>query len=321
MLDKITASDLRIQEANEQRAGEYAEYERETFRPLEKGIVQQAEDFDTEGNREKMARAAAADVNTSFGNARSQENRALSRMGVNPNSGRFSALNRSLTLGQAGASAGAMTQARDNAEQLGFARKMDAASLGRNLASNSSGAYGISLAAGQQARVGAQAGTNLMGQGYASSGQQLSGAANSYGTAGNIYGSEYNARMQGYNANQAATGAMYSGIGQIAGMGVGGYAQGLGAAKGLTGADGGVVRKQAIRAADGVHVGRGAVRGPGGPVDDKVPALLSDGEYVLPSDTTKAIGKAKLDKLVAQTHTPAAVQRARKKRKAIKGRK
>lgn len=56
---------------------------------------------------------------------------------------------------------------------------------------------------------------------------------------------------------------------------------------------------------------RGLVRGPGGPVDDMIPAMLSDGEYVLPADTVKAIGKKKLDKVVKKTHTPAAIQRKR----------
>lgn len=63
--------------------------------------------------------------------------------------------------------------------------------------------------------------------------------------------------------------------------------------------------------ADGgeVHKGSGRVRGIGGPVDDMIDAKLSDGEYVLPADTVKHIGIKKLDKLVASTHTPAAVQR------------
>lgn len=62
--------------------------------------------------------------------------------------------------------------------------------------------------------------------------------------------------------------------------------------------------------------GGGMVRGPGGPVDDKIPAMLSNGEYVLPADTVQKVGKEKLDKLVKATHTPAAIQR---KRKALKG--
>jgi len=59
------------------------------------------------------------------------------------------------------------------------------------------------------------------------------------------------------------------------------------------------------------HRGAGPVRGPGGPVGDKIPAMLSNGEYVLPADTVKAIGKNKLDKIVDKTHTPAAIQRSR----------
>lgn len=48
----------------------------------------------------------------------------------------------------------------------------------------------------------------------------------------------------------------------------------------------------------------GPVRGPGGPTDDKVPAMLSDGEYVLPADTVKAVGVDKLNALRDATHTP-----------------
>lgn len=47
----------------------------------------------------------------------------------------------------------------------------------------------------------------------------------------------------------------------------------------------------------------GAVRGPGGPRDDKIPAMLSNGEYVLPADTVRAVGKQRLDALRASTHT------------------
>ena len=309
MLQQLTQNEIAMQQANQKRADEYAQYERSTFRPLERGIVADAAAFDTEAKREQLAGLAAADVNAAFTNARGQENRALQRMGVNPNTGRFAALNQQLTLGQAGALAGAKNQARMDAENIGFARKMDAAGLGRNLATNASTAYGVSLSANQQARGGAMAPAGLMGAGYSSAQQGFSGAANSYGTAGNIYGQEFQGRMQGYQANQQAQGALWGGIGSIAGR--------VGAAW-MAKADGGEIRRSALRAADGVHVGAGDVSGPGGPVDDKVPALLSDGEYVLPADTTKAIGKQNLDKIVAKTHTPAEVQR---KRKAIKGKK
>lgn len=55
--------------------------------------------------------------------------------------------------------------------------------------------------------------------------------------------------------------------------------------------------------ADGGEAPDGGVKGPGGPTDDKVgPVMLSDGEYVLPADTVKAIGKDKLDAIREATH-------------------
>lgn len=47
----------------------------------------------------------------------------------------------------------------------------------------------------------------------------------------------------------------------------------------------------------------GDVKGPGGPTEDKVgPVALSDGEYVLPADTVRAVGVDNLDRLRAATH-------------------
>lgn len=48
----------------------------------------------------------------------------------------------------------------------------------------------------------------------------------------------------------------------------------------------------------------GKVRGPSMPADS-VPANLTGGEYVLPRDTTQAIGSSKLDRIVDKTHNPA----------------
>lgn len=312
MLDQLTQNEIDVSRANQTRADEYAQYERSTFRPLERGIVADAAAFDTDAKRQELAGQAVSDVNTSFSNARGQESRALQRMGLNPNSGRFAAMNSQLTLGQAATQAGSMNKARADAENIAFARKMDAAGLGRNLATNSSTAYGVALAANQQARTGAMAPAGVMGAGYSGAQQGYSSAAGSYGTAGNIYGQEFNARMRGYEASQAASGALASGIGSMVGTAAGAY---------IMKADGGQIRKSALKLADGAHIGSGPVSGPGGPVDDKIPAMLSDGEYVLPADTVQTVGKAKLDRLVKETHKPAAVQRARKKRTALKGKK
>ena len=142
-----------------------------------------------------------------------------------------------------------------------------------------------------------------MGNAYGQASNMYGGATNSYSAAGNIYGNEFNTRMQGYNAQLANSNQGAAAIGNIAGR-FAGSAEGSKLIASFL-ADGGKV-----------HKGKGAVRGPGGPVDDKIPAMLSNGEYVLPADTVKAIGKKNLDKVIAKTHTPAAVQR---RRQALKG--
>lgn len=46
----------------------------------------------------------------------------------------------------------------------------------------------------------------------------------------------------------------------------------------------------------------GKIAGPGGPEADKVPAMLSNGEYVLPAKTVAKVGKENLDTLVLHTN-------------------
>jgi hypothetical protein len=82
--------------------------------------------------------------------------------------------------------AGAMTGARERAQQLGYAKKLDAAGLGRGLAGASTAAYGSAVNAGNSAGGNYQsAGINNlqgMGQGASTIGQgqnmQLSGLGN-----------------------------------------------------------------------------------------------------------------------------------------------
>jgi hypothetical protein len=307
-----------IAKANQDRANEYADYERNTYRPIEQALVKQAAEYNTEAKREELARAGAADVSQAFGVARDQQRRQLGAQGLRPDSGRFAALNQQLNLQEALSRAGVQNKARTDAENLGFARAMDVTGLGRNLATNASTAYGVALQGSGQSTNTAMTGGNFMNSAYGQGSNMLGQATNAYGTAGNIYGQEFNARMQGYNAQKQAQGDMFGAIGGVAGRIGAAYMTG-GTSLALGGmADGGRVLGLRRYADGGPHEGAGPVSGPGGPVDDKIPAMLSNGEYVLPADTVKKVGVGRLDKLVKETHTPAAVQR---KRKALKGKK
>jgi len=305
LFEQITSSQLETDAATRKQAQEYYDDYKTTYRPVEQKMVKDALDYNTDAKREQLATTASGDVTQAFGVARGQQNRQLAAAGIRPDSNRFAALNNNLIVQEALGKAGAQNKARVDAEGLGYARLQDAVSLGKGLPGNSTTSYGVSINAGNSAGANANASYASMNQGYGTAINANNAAANAYGTAGNIYGQEFSGRMQGYNAQQQAAGGFWKGVGGLVGTGL---SMGTGSVGGklLGFADGGPLVK------------KGAIRGPGGPVDDKIPAMLSDGEYVLPADTVKAIGKDKLDKVVKKTHTPAEVQR---KRKALKGKK
>lgn len=164
ILQSIANQQIAAQNQQMQQAQDYYNYQRDTYRPLEQSIVADAQRFNTEAYRNELASKAAADAGRAFGIAQAQNNRAAASMGVNPNSGRFAGMQNATGLQQAAMRAQAQTAARSQAEQIGYARQLDAAGLGRGLAGASAAAYGGATAAGSAAGQSAQsAGQNYMG--------------------------------------------------------------------------------------------------------------------------------------------------------------
>ncbi len=164
VLEGIANQQMAAQEEQMAQARDYYNYRKDTYRPLERSIVADAENFSTEGYRRQMASRAAADSARAFGISQQQNQRAAAAMGVNPNSGRYAGMQQATGLQQAAARANAMTGARNQAEQMGYARKLDAAGLGRGLSGASTAAYGGASAAGSMAGLNSQsAGQNYMG--------------------------------------------------------------------------------------------------------------------------------------------------------------
>jgi|11_taG_2_1085331.scaffolds.fasta_scaffold28241_2 hypothetical protein len=165
---------------------DYYDYLKNTYRPVEQGIVADAMAFDTDAYRNQLATKAAADSGIAFNRTRQANERAMASMGVNPNSGRFQGMAQQSGLMQAANRAGAMTGARERAQQTGYARKLDAAGLGRGLSGASTAAYGSAVgagnsavgnygAAGQQYLGGMAQGASTVGSGL---NMQLSGLGN-----------------------------------------------------------------------------------------------------------------------------------------------
>jgi hypothetical protein len=203
----------------------YIEDRENLFRPLEQGIVTSANEYDTPERREAEAGQAVADVGIQLDSARRAQTRQQQRMGVNPNSGAALATGNQMSLGEAAVKAGAANTARDNVELQGYARKMDAANLGRNIASSQATSAGVSLNQGNSAVANANMPNAVNNQGIG----VMQGGANSalggMSNAAGIYQNSTAARTQAGD-NGAAMGALGSVVGGFLGGPMGAAAGG-----------------------------------------------------------------------------------------------
>ncbi len=183
---KVGDAQYRGMELATQQAQELDARNKGVFRPLEDSIVADAKAFNTEGKREQLAGEALTDVNSAFGAARGQQVRSQSRYGVTPGSGRAMALDGQMTTAQALASAGAMTKARRDASAEGYARKMDAVGLGRNIVGNQISMQQVAQNAGASAVGASGAGLGATQSGLAIMGQGFGAAQNGLATQGGL---------------------------------------------------------------------------------------------------------------------------------------
>lgn len=174
------------------QAGDYYDYMQSTFRPVEQSLVSQAQEFNTDAYRQQMAQQASTAAARAFEQSQAMTGRSLAARGVNPASGAARGADRATSLQQAAMRTQAMTGSRQQAQQLGYARMLDAAGLGRGLAGASSAAYAGATGAG----------TAGMGTYMAPGNQYQAGLANAGQTFGNMANMQNQAFMQA-QANEA----------------------------------------------------------------------------------------------------------------------
>jgi hypothetical protein len=174
------------------QAGDYYDYMQSTFRPVEQSLVAQAQEFNTDAYRQQMAQQASTAAARAFDQSQAMTGRSLAARGVNPASGAARGADRATSLQQAAMRTQAMTGSRQQAEQMGYARMLDAAGLGRGLAGASSAAYAGATGAG----------TSGMNTFMAPGNQYQAGLANAGQTYGNMANMQNQAFMQG-QANEA----------------------------------------------------------------------------------------------------------------------
>lgn len=159
------------------------------------------------------------------------------------------------------------------------------------------------LAAGTAAtETGAAAGATEAGAAGALGTEAAAGTAAAEGAGAAMAAEGAGAAVAAEGVGAAAAANAWNPVGWVLGAGAL-----LGASGALDGmfADGGKVRggRAAAVARSGIKrkdmTGGGKVRGPGGPTDDKVPAWLSDEEFVLNADAVKMVGEDKLQAINA----------------------
>lgn len=212
---EVADQQLKSSKANDALAADYADYNKTTFRPLEQGIVADAQDYDTPEKRNAAATAAMADTNKAFAQTNDAAARRLAANGINPGSTRAMSVMQGQDVNQAVANAGAAFNARKGVETIGHARKMDAASLGRGLASSQATSAQVALSAGNNSVNNANAPLSASNAGAAAYAQGMNTVTNANQSAGNLYGSQANIQQAG--GGGGGLDALGNVVGQFAG--------------------------------------------------------------------------------------------------------
>jgi len=152
---------------------EYAR-RRDVFRPIEDQQLADAAKAGGAADQERQAALAMGDTRDQFAQARTNARMDARSYGIDPTSGRSAGLDRAMDVMEGGAAAAAATRARTAAEQLGWAKRMDALALGAGQFGNQATSTGLALNAGQQGfNTGQASFANSMGMSGA-----YNGAAN-----------------------------------------------------------------------------------------------------------------------------------------------
>lgn len=191
-------------------------YQKDVFRPVEQSLVAQAMRESTPEYYEQYAQKAVAAQQSANANAQGAMERNMASMGVNPNSGTWSAQQRGLQMQNAAQLGGAANDSRDKAEALGWAKRTDVAGLGKGLVGAGNASYGIATQNNANGTSATNAATGLaastLGTSTQYGGMAVSGANNAASGYNDIYKTQTNA------AGQSSGGGLLGAVGNIAGQ-------------------------------------------------------------------------------------------------------
>jgi hypothetical protein len=182
----------------------------------ERARVRDANEFDSQERKDRMAAEAGADVARGYLRARDSSLRGLERLGVNPNSGKFQALAHEMNLGFAKDTAGAMNKARRETELQGLAMRQGAAQFGRSMPTTGIAIDAAALNAGNAATGNLATKAGLHNAGMNAAQNWFDGALSGNSSAGNLMLNQYQGQLNAWQQQQQNKAAGLAGLGNLA---------------------------------------------------------------------------------------------------------
>lgn len=208
----------------EQARKAYQRYE-EGAVPAMEALRRDAEEYNLEANRERLALAAKADIATAMDAEQQNYERRQRAYGIDPTSGVTQFGGGALGINKALAEAQAMNQTRQAAKDIGLQKQANVYNMYAGLPAQGNASTGIALGATNQGLQGGQLTMSNLGTtgGALNAGAQT--AMSGWNSVGQLGVSKYQADVSAYNAEQQAQGAFASGLGSAVGSGIGLYAK------------------------------------------------------------------------------------------------
>ncbi len=208
---------------NQQAAGDFSQSQEALYNkyyaPLQADFVNKVQNFDTPESEQLAAGQAMGAVHDQYQAAGDAAERQLESFGVDPSAGRFAGLDRAVKIGEAGAQAGAGTQAIQNRITTGLGLEATGANIGQSIPGQVTGAINTATGAGA-------GGVNATTSNYLPYSSALASPLGWGGLSSGALGMQGQFTNMGFqNANSAAqTNLAYqnsalSGIGTAAGIG------------------------------------------------------------------------------------------------------
>jgi len=219
LMDVLGPQKENLMMALENAKKDRARYE-DVYQPIEDDLIKEFQEFDSPERREKEAATRMADTRQAFEAQRANAEQRLAGLGIDPSQLKANALDRGIRLAEAAATAQAGNQGRQYVEQMGRALRGEAINIGRGMPAQVAQSMGLvnQTAGGMTGNYTNTAG-GMAGM-YAPAMQAGGLAQQGYSSGANTMNMGYQNQLSQWQANADSSGAMMSGLGQLAGMGM-----------------------------------------------------------------------------------------------------